>query len=268
MDMFPVKYSCGFDLVTRTSITGEVDGTSKVLDNSNKLLPGCFLFSFLVFFSLNGAAPLSKLWRASSEKATVLLLSVTAPMWSKSHLSRRKRSRFSICDRDEVLLLLFLSPCFSSLASVRSPKKSVFCGSGVSKHSNTQTPLVSQIKASVSVFLFRRLAGSYRSQLCSSLVADQSCCRCLCVVHVSVCVGLCAALRVRELTPKHRFSPLLSATTRMYHHVTVQWIVLSLQCVNTQIWPPIIEYLPSYNICQLSAAAAWKGNTHTHTLSY
>lgn len=43
-----------------------------------------------------------------------------------------------------------------------------------------------------------------------------------------VCVSVCVCLR--ELTPKQRFSPLLSATTRMYHHVAVDWIVLRLQC--------------------------------------
>lgn len=50
----------------------------------------------------------------------------------------------------------------------------------------------------------------------------------LSVLGMAPCVwGDCA---VCELTPKQRFSPLLSAATRMYHHVTVQWIVLRLQC--------------------------------------
>lgn len=41
--------------------------------------------------------------------------------------------------------------------------------------------------------------------------------------------GDCAVCE--ELTPEQRFSPLLSATTRMYHHVTVDWIVHRLHSV-------------------------------------
>lgn len=51
--------------------------------------------------------------------------------------------------------------------------------------------------------------------------------RSVAVGHGSVCGGLRC---VWESTPKQGFSPLLSATTRMYHHVTVQWIVLRLLC--------------------------------------
>lgn len=54
MDIFPEKYSCCLTWFTDTD-DQTVDGTGKVLDNSNKLLP-----VFCGFFS-NGAAPLSKL---------------------------------------------------------------------------------------------------------------------------------------------------------------------------------------------------------------
>ena len=125
--------------LTRHTDPGDqnVDGTGKVLDDSNKLWPDRFLS--------NGAAPLSKLWRASSEKAVprlaTVLLSTRAAMsvWSKTHLSSKRKDRFSVADHGEVLLLLLA--VFSSRLRPRlgALSKSVFSGYSVTKHTKTPT---------------------------------------------------------------------------------------------------------------------------------
>lgn len=175
-------------------------------------------------------------WRAASEKSCAATgggpplghgsgVSVSV-VETKTHSSRE---RHAIWDAPGPLVLLLLQR-FNSRLRLRlgALSRSGFSGYLVAKHSKRRL-FFPKIKTSVSVFppLFGRLAGLWRSQLWSYLLAAYRRCRCVGVGHGSVCVGHCA---VCELTPKRRFSPLLSAATRMYHHVTVQWTVLRLQC--------------------------------------
>lgn len=129
-------------LGTRSSMTGR--WTSEVLDNIKQLLQ-VFICLF-VFFS-TGAAPLSKLWcaflpRKRRRGEAVLLSDNTSVNAIKNRSVPRQTSRFSVTDRDVALLVLLLSPCFTSRLRLRlgalSTKKKVsfFSGYSVAKHSD------------------------------------------------------------------------------------------------------------------------------------
>lgn len=140
-------------LGTRSSMTGR--WTSEVLDNIKQLLQ---VFICLFVFS-TGAAPLSKLWcaflpRKRRRGEAVLLSDNTSVKAIKNRSVPRQTSRFSVTDRDEALLVLLLSPCFTSrlrlrLGALSKKKVSFFLDI---RWPNTQMALVFQIKASESVF--------------------------------------------------------------------------------------------------------------------
>lgn len=102
---------------------------------------------------------------------------------------------------------------------------------GGPRHSD-KARLSSRVKASEGVSPLDGAQAHLGANFVSYLLAASEHCRSLGVGRgLRVCGGECAlCVCLRELTPKQRFSPLLSATTRMYHHVAVDWIVLRLQC--------------------------------------
>lgn len=167
-------------------------------------------------------------------------------MWSKTHLSRRRQvaSVFLLATKfpsSSSSYHLLLSPCFSSRLRLRvgalSKKKKcfffgfvLFSGYFLAKHSHAAC--------------FHKLKHQSVSSLQSAcgliskptLKLSSGSLRALSVSRRWAWLRMCGGLRcVWELTPKQRFSPLLSATTRMYHHVTVQWI--RLQCEHPDLTP-------------------------------
>lgn len=84
----------------------------------------CYKFLFVCLFFSTGAAPLSKLGcaflpRKRRRGEAVLLSDNTSVNAIKNRSVPRQTSRFSVTDRDEALLVLLLSPCFTSRLRLR-----------------------------------------------------------------------------------------------------------------------------------------------------